>query len=65
MTESVYDYFHMYMKSNITKSNSLEAATTIAADDGTPVPVAKDGKLYPEPEMRFMLFRHWSLYDAM
>jgi len=65
MTEDTYNFFHTYMVSNLAKANSAKAATTVAADGTTIVPVAEEGKLYPESEMRFVLFRHWSLYDAM
>ena len=33
--------------------------------DGVRVPAAQNGKIAFEMEYRFMLYRHWSLYDAM
>lgn len=68
MTEDTYKDLHRYMESQITRlSNDRPNQTTIGSLDGGTmvVPVAETGNIYAEEELRFMHFRHWSLYDSM
>ena len=37
----------------------------VESSDGTLAPVADAGHLYAESDMRLMLLRHWTLYDAL
>jgi len=51
---------------NHTSRNGAGGGAMVLSSDGsTMVPVAEDGKLSCEPEPRFILQKHWSLYDAM
>lgn len=68
MTEETYNDLHMYMDfqiSRLNKDKSIAASDGMLSGDGTVVPVAETGNLFAEHELRFMHFRHWSLYDSM
>ena len=65
MSEEDYLFLHSYMQSHINRGDPEPSANAAKYADGTLVPVAEEGKLFCEPELRFMHFRHWSLYDAM
>ena len=54
------------MKSHMASKNAMHGdGGMVEASDGTLVPVAEKGNLYSDTDLRFMLLRHWSLYDAM
>lgn len=42
-----------------------QASEDITLADGTVVPSMDDGKIIFEEDYRFMLYRHWNLYDSM
>lgn len=64
MDDQVYDQFHAWLESHVQGKNADLTEQTEAAD-GTVVPVATDGKISSDLELRFMLCRHWSLYESM
>lgn len=46
-------------------SRNPDEGQTILTSDGTVVPVAEGGRIAFLNEYRFMLYRHWSLYESM
>lgn len=52
------------LQTEVSAKNSPQGRT-IAADDGTEVPVAEDGRITFEEDYRFMLYRYWNLYESM
>ena len=57
----MYRQLHTFLSSSI-KDRGDEG---VVAEDGTEVTTGQEGRLTAETEMKFLLFRHWSLYDAM
>lgn len=47
------------------QSRATQQDRIMTALDGTVVPVAENGRIIFEQDLRFMLYRHWSLYEAM
>eukprot|EP00941_MAST-03F_sp_MAST-3F-sp1_P000861 g861.t1 len=47
-------------------TKNAEKGSSLTVDDGTVVKAAEHGRIvFDESEYRFMLHRHWSLYDSM
>ncbi|CAM9275606.1 unnamed protein product [Discosporangium mesarthrocarpum] len=53
------------LQQHVVAKNSKENMETASADGKTKVPVAVNGRIMYDMEMRFMLHRHWSLYESM
>eukprot|EP00501_MAST-03F_sp_TOSAG23-6_P001345 GSMAST32.ASY1.ANO1.1394.1 assembled CDS len=72
---------HQYLNQNMTRNAYIElvtdyqqevntknalSATELTVEDGTVVKAAEHGRIvFEENEYKFMLHRHWSLYDSM
>jgi cell division control protein 45 len=72
---------HQYLSANMSRNAYVELATdfrqevntknagsaqTVVAEDGTVVRAAERGRIVESPnECRFLLHRHWTLYEAM
>jgi hypothetical protein len=65
MTEEVYKDLHGYMATQISRLNNDKPVISDGVGDGAIVPVSEAGNVFAEEELRFMHFRHWSLYDSM
>ena len=46
-------------------AKNSDSARQLVTSDGTEVRVAENGRIVFEEDFRFMLHRHWSLYNAM
>ena len=49
----------------VIRNPNPDEVRTVRASDGTAVPCMEVGRIAFEMEYRFMLHRHWSLYDSM
>ena len=61
------DRYNLYVLSYKTQLNSYSEGRggEYKLDDGTVVPTARSCKIEYTPELRLMLHRHWSLYNAL
>jgi hypothetical protein len=49
----------------VIRNPNPDEVRTVRASDGTAVPCMEVGRIAFEMEFRFMLHRHWSLYESM
>lgn len=52
------------LQQHVVAKNSKVSRETSSADGETLVPVSEIGRITSDMEYRFMLYRHWSLYEV-
>ncbi|CAM9217747.1 unnamed protein product [Sphacelaria rigidula] len=63
--QDVYHLVVAQLQQHVVAKNSKTSMETSSADGKTLVPVSEIGRITCDMEFRFMLHRHWSLYESM
>ncbi|CAM9438816.1 unnamed protein product [Ascophyllum nodosum] len=63
--QEVYHMVVAQLQQHVIAKNSKTSLETSSADGKTLVPVSELGRITCDMEFRFMLHRHWSLYESM
>ena len=62
--QEVYHMVVAQLQQHVIAKNSKTSLETSSADGKTLVPVSELGRITCDMEFRFMLHRHWSLYEV-
>ena len=62
--QEVYHMVVAQLQQHVVAKNSKTSLETSSADGKTLVPVSEMGRITCDMEFRFMLHRHWSLYEV-
>lgn len=62
--QEVYHMIVAQLQQHVVAKNSKTSLETSSADGKTLVPVSEMGRITCDMEFRFMLHRHWSLYEV-
>ena len=66
MDKTRYGQLFLAAQIEVSSKNSDEAKTMITGDTfDTTIPVSEDGRISYKEDYRFMLYRHWNLYESM
>ena len=61
-----YGQLFLAAQIEVSSKNSDEAKTMITGEAfDTTIPVSEDGRISVKEDYRFMLYRHWNLYESM
>lgn len=61
-----YEHEVSWLRERCLQLNRESTSAVAAGGEGEPlVPISRDGRIKYEPEFRFMLTRHWSLFNSM
>ncbi|CAM9308546.1 unnamed protein product, partial [Hapterophycus canaliculatus] len=63
--QEIYHMIVAQLQQHVVAKNSKTSLETSSADGKTLVPVSELGRITCDMEFRFMLHRHWSLYESM
>ncbi|CBJ26130.1 conserved unknown protein [Ectocarpus siliculosus] len=63
--QEIYHMVVAQLQQHVVAKNSKTSLETSSADGKTLVPVSEMGRITCDMEFRFMLHRHWSLYESM
>lgn len=64
MEDDYYVQYRQWVHDHVIAKNA-NLPTETEARDGTLIPIPEVGKISSGEELRFLLYRHWSLYDSM
>lgn len=62
--QEIYHMVVAQLQQHVVAKNSKTSLETSSADGKTLVPVSEIGRITCDMEFRFMLHRHWSLYEV-
>ena len=62
--QEIYHMMVAQLQQHVVAKNSKISLETSSADGKTLVPVSEMGRITCDMEFRFMLHRHWSLYEV-
>lgn len=62
--QEIYHMVVAQLQQHVVAKNSKTSLETASADGKTLVPVSEMGRITCDMEFRFMLHRHWSLYEV-
>lgn len=62
--QEIYHMIVAQLQQHVVAKNSKTSLETSSADGKTLVPVSEIGRITCDMEFRFMLHRHWSLYEV-
>ncbi|CAM9144349.1 unnamed protein product [Choristocarpus tenellus] len=63
--QDIYVTLVTQLQQHVVAKNSKDNLETTSVDGKTMVPIAVNGRITFDMELRFMLHRHWSLYESM
>eukprot|EP00904_Undaria_pinnatifida_P002618 jgi/Undpi1/12357/HiC_scaffold_5.g02029.m1 len=63
--QEIYHMVVAQLQQHVVAKNNKNSLETSSADGKTLVPVSEMGRITCDMEFRFMLHRHWSLYESM